>query len=456
MQVSIDQVLSPLRRLGTASRAELVAALGASAATVYRRLQEAEAQGRVAHFGRGPATRYALRGPLFGRARESVPIHRVDGAGRIQRLADLEGLDGGAALIRAPSGEALPALLLGAQGTGYYDDLPFFLQDLRPQGFLGRQFARSAAGWPDNPERWSTADIGAYLLDYAVDLPGDLLLGDAAVERWRAWEPLRAKAANFPELAERVLAGEVPGSSAGGEQPKFAAEVAGRSVLVKFSPAGADSAVARRSRDLLVCEHLALETLAEHGLVVAPSRLVEAGGRIFLESERFDRTPAGGRLPALSLQSLDAEFVGAGQGWSRAAHGLARRGLLAEGVEATIALAEAFGDWIENNDQHLGNITLQPRPDGTLGLAPLYDILPMRHTPRQGEIPPTPAFHPPVTRGGREQWQTAGELAHTFWQRVAADNRLSPDFRSVARERAEAIDTALQAPTGGPRDAPGW
>ncbi|MGM0413149.1 MAG: DeoR family transcriptional regulator, partial [Pseudomonadota bacterium] len=62
MQVSIDQVLSRLRRLGTASRAELVAALGASAATIYRRLQEAEAQGRVARFGRGPATRYALRG----------------------------------------------------------------------------------------------------------------------------------------------------------------------------------------------------------------------------------------------------------------------------------------------------------------------------------------------------------------------------------------------------------
>jgi hypothetical protein len=80
----------------------------------------------------------------------------------------------------------------------------------------------------------------------------------------------------------------------------------------------------------------------------------------------------------------------------------------------------------------------------------------MRHAPRQGEIPPTPAFHPPVARGGREQWQTAGELARTFWQHAAADDRISPDFRSVARERAGAIDTALQEPKGGPMDAPGW
>ncbi|MFP4607229.1 MAG: HipA domain-containing protein [Thiohalospira sp.] len=456
MRLSIDEVVNRLQRLGTASRAELVEALGASAATVYRRLQEAEAQGRVIAFGRGPATRYAPRGPLFGRTREPVPIHRVDAAGRVQHLAVLDGLDAGATLVRSPSGGPLPSILLGEAGTGYYDDLPFFLQDLRPQGFLGRQFARSVAGLPDNPERWSTSDIGTYLLDHAVDLPGDLLLGEAALERLRGWHPLRAEPADFPALAERVLAGDVPGSSAGGEQPKFAAEVDGRAVLVKFSPPRAESAVARRSWDLLVCEHLALGTLAEQGFTVASSRLVEAGGRIFLESERFDRTREGGRLPALSLQSVDAEFVGAGQGWSRAARGLARRGLLADGTEETIVLAEIFGDWIENTDQHLGNITLQPQPGGTLTLAPLYDILPMRHAPRQGEVPPTPDFQSPVARGDGEQWRTAGEWARTFWQRATADERLSPDFRALARDRLQAIEAALREPPDRPSSGPGW
>jgi len=456
----MDQVLKRLRGLGPASRGELAEALGASAATIYRRLQDAEAEGLVARFGRSRATRYALRAPLFQRVADEVPLFRVDDVGHIHKLAVLVGLADGGVLVRPPSGNReLPPLLLGEDGSGCFPDLPFFLQDLRPQGFLGRQFAHSVPELPDNPERWSAAQIGAYLLDHATDLPGDLLVGESAVDRFRHWHPDQVAPPDYPALADKALAGEVAGSSAGGEQPKFPAEVEGRPVLVKFSPPATDSAVATRWRDLIVCEHLALTTLDRHGLPVAKSRLLEEDDRLFLESERFDRTPKG-RLPALSLWAIDAEFVGAGQGWRQVAEALFRQGLLpAEDLER-IAIAEHFADWIENTDQHLGNITLQPAPGGKLTLAPFYDMVPMRHAPRQGEIRPVPAFHPPVSRGNPAHWTQSGEMALDFWQQVSQDAQISPDFQRLAHDRARQIEKTLASanPTapGRPENGPGW
>ncbi|KPV41867.1 hypothetical protein AN478_00230 [Thiohalorhabdus denitrificans] len=461
MALSAEQLIARLQALGTASRSELAQVLGVSTPTVYRHLQRAEAAGRVVRFGRGRATRYAVRAPLFNRRVEELPLYRVDGAGTIHHLATLAGLANGATLVRPSTEEAaLPRLLRGDSGNGHYDDLPFFLQDLRPQGFLGHQYAHRVADLPDNPDRWTASQVGAYLLDHAVDLPGDLLLGDGAVERFRHWSPNQLTPADFPAEAERVLAGEVPGSSAGGEQPKFPAAVGGREVLVKFSPAENDSAAARRQRDLLVCEHLALATLAEHGLPVAKSRLHEAGGRLFLESERFDRTAQGGRLPALSLWAVDAEFAGAGQGWGRVAAALARQGWLTGADRERIETAEAFADWIENTDQHLGNITLQPRPDGRLALAPLYDMVPMRHAPRQSEVPPTPEFHPPVSRGNRTRWAETGAMAADFWRRAGADERVSEAFRELAAARHQLIEQAVrqteEAAPRGTESGPGW
>ncbi|MCG5497513.1 HipA domain-containing protein [Ectothiorhodospira variabilis] len=456
MRLTSDELLSRLRALGTASRAELATALGASAPTVYRRLRDAEARGKVVSFGRGPATRHALRGPLFNRADTTLPIHRVDPDGHVHPLAELVGLDQGAMLVRPIQHGPLPGLLLGEAGTGLFDDLPFFLQDLRPQGFLGRLNARALPAFPDNPEHWSTDQIGAWLLDHAVDTPGDLLLGDAALDRWRACQPERATIDDFPVLAQRVLSGGAPGSSVGGEQPKFAAQVAGHPVLVKFSPPDDGSAVAQRLRDLLVCEYLALTTLAEHGLAVAESRLLERERRFFLESVRFDRTAQGGRLPALSLLAVDAEFCGIGRGWSLGIQALARQGRVTDNTPTTVTLLQNFANWIENSDQHLGNLNLQPHPDGRLALAPVYDMLPMLHAPRPGEVPPTPVFKPPPAHGSIEPWRQGGAMALDFWRRAAADDRISSDFRAVAAERAEAVEVALTTPKAPDPSQPGW
>ena len=66
----------------------------------------------------------------------------------------------------------------------------------------------------------------------------------------------------------------------------------GKAVLVKFSPAG-DSPADQRTRDLLVCEHLALQTLSAAGLPAARTQVFVGAGRVFLEFERFDRTISG-------------------------------------------------------------------------------------------------------------------------------------------------------------------
>ena len=104
--------------------------MGVSAATAYRLLQRAEAEGRVTHFGRGRATRYVLRAPLFQRVVGELPLYHVDASGHVHHLATLTGLADGGVLVRPPgSGAALSRLLLGAAGTGHFDDLPFFLPD---------------------------------------------------------------------------------------------------------------------------------------------------------------------------------------------------------------------------------------------------------------------------------------------------------------------------------------
>ena len=48
----------------------------------------------------------------------------------------------------------------GQAGDGVFAGLPVFLADARPQGFLGRTFARRHAdfGLPDKPENWSDDD----------------------------------------------------------------------------------------------------------------------------------------------------------------------------------------------------------------------------------------------------------------------------------------------------------
>lgn len=69
-----------------------------------------------------------------------------------------------------------------------------------------------------------------------------------------------ARSTTYPTLARAVSSGEDPGSSAGGEQPKFCTYTDRGHVIVKFT-ASDNNAISERWRDLLQAEHLALKVL---------------------------------------------------------------------------------------------------------------------------------------------------------------------------------------------------
>ncbi|MDD3484964.1 MAG: hypothetical protein PHT68_18685, partial [Azovibrio restrictus] len=149
--------------------------------------------------------------------------------------------------------------------TLHSDGLPWWLSDMRPQGYLGRAYASAHAtslGLPTNPERWNDTEVIRALLAHGHDTVGNLLVGNIARDRFLempAPSPVD-RASAYPALAQAASTGEAAGSSAGGEQPKFCAYTDQGHVLVKFS-APDDNPVSARWRDLLLAEHLALATL---------------------------------------------------------------------------------------------------------------------------------------------------------------------------------------------------
>lgn len=421
-----------LQALATGARnsAELQARLGVSQPTMSRLLRAAGPS--VLTLGRSRATTYARRRPL-PEIGDDLPLYRVDAAGQVHRFGHLFPL---------VAGEF--ACAFEGQAPVLHPGLPWFLQDMRPQGFMGRAFARHFAARLNVPERLPDWNDDAHLIamaHYGDDLAGNLIVGDIALERFyrRALtDDALAEAAReqaYPRLAEAFLE-EQPGSSAGGEQPKFTARLSSasgglRAVIVKFSPRGNDAA-AGRWRDLLRAEQAALALLRERGIPAAPSQVLEAGGRLFLEVERFDRVGERGRRGLLSLAAVDDHYFGRRGSWSEAAGRLQTQRMVAAGEARTIRLLDAFGALIANSDRHFGNLSLFA-DDFRHSLAPAYDMLPMAYRPTdQGEVRPH-EFRPPLpTAANAEVWEEALGLARAYWGRLATLPELSPGFRAIA------------------------
>lgn len=433
-----SKALQALRRQGgVLSSAELQALLGVSQPTVSRALAPLIQAGQVQKVGAARSQRYVLPRTVPGVGSE-VRVMRIDAEGRPSPFARLVPLEGGAFWVEEADGVRMR-----------HDGLPWFLDDMRPQGFMGRTFAHAhpALQLGHDPLHWSDDDVLRAMTLYGDDLPGNLIMGEAAFQRFHTL-PARASrvasAADYPLLAEQAMRGTHPGSSAGGEQPKFCTITAGRHVIVKFSPAG-DAPADQRMRDLLVCEHLALRTLAQAGLPAAPTQLFEGAGRVFLESERFDRTPlagdaphgVGGRIGMVSLQVYNAEYVGDIDNWAATADRMAARHLLTPADARTLRLLEAYGQLIANTDRHYGNISLVLQDDDW-ALSPTYDMLPMLYAPVGGELVPRDFANRPQqpTAATLGEWAEARGLALAFWQAAAADERVSAGFRAIAAENA--------------------
>ena len=442
---SLEQLLRPRGPLGLA---DIATALGCSTKTAQRLVAAAGAA--VVTAGQTRRRRVAWRRDFRGQGVEA-PLYRIAADGRPQSLAQLRPIwplgchvDAVAAAWPAPE-EAR---------DGWYEGLPYPLYDLRPQGFLGRNFARRHAaglGLSPDPRSWDDDALLLALSSLGDDLPGELLVGDAALRRFldarlapAALLPEAGLLARYADLAAQAMEGALPGSSAGGEFPKFtvAREQAGMATphcVVKFS--GADeSTTVQRWRDLLVCEQLAAAAL---GTEAARTRLLAHEGRHFLESERFDRIGPHGRRGVVSLESVNAGLVGeATYDWTRVAAALAARGLLSAADAERVAERQLFGQLIANSDMHGGNLCFFHDAAG-LSLAPSYDQLPMRYAPLAGGEVLSPPLAPGLPLPAeRDRWQRVLPRALGFWQAAAADGRVSLPFRTLCADNAAALERA--------------
>ena len=119
--ITVEQVL----RHGPATARQLTEALGISQPTLSRRIRELA--GAVLILGKGKATRYVLRRGIGGE--RQFPLYRIDERGKAHLFATLCPLypADNCAVCDERSGE-----------WQLYDGMPWYLNDLRPIGFLGR------------------------------------------------------------------------------------------------------------------------------------------------------------------------------------------------------------------------------------------------------------------------------------------------------------------------------
>ncbi|CAO95716.1 type II toxin-antitoxin system HipA family toxin YjjJ [Erwinia tasmaniensis] len=429
--------LTTLLLQGPLDAASLQARLGISQATLSRLIK---AQPQVLKYGRARATRYALLRPL--REVSQFPLWQIDSVGQAHAAGQLYRV--------WPAGSCV---VQDANASWrYYPGLPWYLSDMRPQGFLGRLWGRDCArllGLPEDIRQWNDDHCLLALSSRGADVTGSWLIGQHSYQQWlQRSDPaavlLADKATCYPRLAGQVLAGEQPGSSAGGEQPKFAslAELPDGSlapVLVKFTPARTNEN-SQRWCDLLRAEALALRLMQQHGLAAARATVIAAdSGQLFLEVVRFDREGENGRRSMVSLEAVQAEFIGHPNHWPAALRQLVQQKRLSEHDAQRGILQWAFGRLIANGDMHAGNLSFFLN-DGGLGLTPAYDMLPMSFAPNSAGYMRDGAVALRLDDGvSQQQWQTALEMAGEFWQSISAEGAFSAGFRQLAAEMQQQL-----------------
>ncbi len=443
--VSLSDVTLRLQAGGPQRAADLAANGGVDRSHIARLLNQAGRQ--VERIGAARRARYALRRSIRALG-DGWPVYRLDEGGRAREFGRLESFWGGWRMSWAEPAPAWSHLVTDVDD--WSQGFPFFLSDLRPQGFVGRIIARRvAAGMslPLDPTSWGDDQVLVYLEAEGDDLPGNFVVGDGALRRalgLQAHASAVVDRSSYAELASMALHGGLPGSSAGGEQPKFLTRVQeggeSRAVLVKFSPL-LETPAGRRWADLLVAEAIAWEVLAAHGEGTSGARLTDSGGRRFLEVPRFDRVGEWGRRGVISLTALQgAEGALDTTDWVAAAEHFATEGILSAETAASVRRRRAFGELIGNSDMHPGNLAFFLSDQVPLALAPTYDMLPMLWAPVAGGEILDRTFNPlpPVPRQAAD-WSIAAGWAEAFWERLVADPRVSSGFVEIAHRSRETV-----------------
>ena len=444
---SVESAVTERLRLGPASAAELIDSLKVSQTTVSRALRELERQQPVLRMGSTRGARYALRRRIAS-VGSQWPIYRIDEKGTPQELGALCAIERNAYYVTSGPDRV----------HGFFPALPYYLQDARPAGFLGRAVpaAYPELGLPARVTDWTDEHFLVYLTQREADSSGNLIVGVAALNRYlSAISPpavvlAQDRKTHYPAFATAAMAGAPPGSSAQGEHPKFTACIADGNrrthVIVKFSPPRS-TPTGQRWADLLTAEHLAHRVLADDGIAACQSRLFDWGDRVFLECDRFDRTGADGRRGVVSLFAVDTQRYGQLDTWTAAADRLANDSLLSPQDAERIRLLDAFGALTANTDRHFGNVTLFDRHEGLFDLAPVYDMLPMLFAPQDGQLVARQFEPGPARAEWLSVWTRARALAEVYWGRLAQESRMSADFQQLS---ATSLDMLRTMPRRGP------
>ncbi len=432
---------------------KLASDLAISRATLARLL--AAAGDGVVRIGKGRRTSYVASRRLRG-TQTSLPMFRVGIDGECDQVATLH--------LAHPHGtvmvlsKAIDWPLTSQMQEGWFEGIPFLLYDLRPNGYLGRAFARRVAGslqLSEDPRQWSDDEVLSALSIYGFDGSGNYIVGESALRLWlddvsKRHDPIRSNevAASYESLASAAINGDLVGSSAVGEFPKFTAlrERDGNAihVIVKFS--GSDhSESSTRWADLLVCEALAADSIRQLlGLEAARSTIHQTATRTFLEVERFDRHGAHGRSALCSWAAINHDWIGSKPNdWINGARGLRQMGLVSQETQSAVSLLWLFGGLIGNTDMHDGNVSFTPANEG-VRIAPSYDMLPMLYAPLRGVELPAKNFRPSLpVPSERNDWNRAAIAAVAFWAAAAADPRISAPFREICANNASLVQEMI-------------
>lgn len=448
-QNSAEELLSYLKMQGPCLSGKLVAHYGLSRQTLSRRVQEMGHN--IVTIGKGRATRLAARHPSWP---GEVPLYQVQENGQVELFGKLHPLQAGTQIqwYLMPE-KTQPSLMQNEFKEGLFPGWPWFLEDLRPAGFLGRAFSKHMSevySLDADAERWNDFDLLRALRSHGYNLQGNFILGDGrALSRFQT-DRVRTNESPYrsvsPETyidlaAFAMTAGEELGSSAGGEQPKFTImvcdtpEAPPRAVIVKFSPR-LDTSAGQRWFDLLHAEHIANQVLSEAGMATAQTRLFRIEDRLFLESERFDRVGTLGRKGLVSLRALDAAYIGMGNGsWANVARKLHADKWISETDRDRMIQLHCFGEMIANTDMHWGNLSFFLPEAPPFPLAPAYDMLPMFFRPSStGEIIRR-SFEPTLPKPEDQAvWLEMYPHALLYWQRIQQSSESTPEFRQIAQD----------------------
>lgn len=420
---------------GPRTVSDLVGRTGLSQPVLSRALNEiAQHTGRLATHRQGRSIVYAITRAVRSLPL-AVPIWQVLATGSVTQMGTMMSVEGGGYLFDEGYGR-----------SELFEGLPWFLQDMRPQGYIGRSFRDAYAqglGLSEILAEWSDDDVLYALSEFGEDSPGSLIVGDHALQRYKESDygislPENNLASQYDRMADAAVQGAIPGSSAGGEHPKFLLHDGERDVIVKFSPLLDGTPAATRWKDLLIAEHAASQTLRIGGITVPDNRIIISAKRCYLESARFDRAGLKGRIATVSFEAVDNGFIGARRSWSASASVLRARKMISHECEEQIKLIEWFGRCIANTDMHFGNLSFfWSKVDDTisLNLAPIYDMLPMLYAPEKSEIVER-MFKPP--RGAEAGIATT--LARQFWKNLATREDVSGGFRRMAEANSVLLE----------------